>query len=123
MSVMIQQIQATHSHTILILLILSLCFNRVIISIAIYAHVKNMGLEIHLINIQHFLNVVLKFILMGKYYFFKRRIYLLTCFPSGNVTHLMMQAYWETNHFQEIFLLLEMLMESGYVIKSLVTCL
>lgn len=123
MSVMIQQIQATHSHTILILLILSLCFNRVIILIAIYAHVKNMGLEIHLINIQHFLNVVLKFILMGKYYFFKRRIYLLTCFSSGKVTHLMMQAYWETNHFQEIFLLLEMLMESGYVIKSLVTCL
>lgn len=35
----------------------------------------------------------------------------------------MMQAYWETNHFQAIFLLLEMLMESGYVIKSLVTCL
>lgn len=67
MAVLIQQIQATHSHTIHVLFILSLCFASVIITI--YAHENNMGLEVHLI-FSSFQMLASNSFLGEKYFFF-----------------------------------------------------
>lgn len=67
MAVLIQQIQATHSYTIHVLFILSLCFASVIITI--YAHENNMGLEVHLV-FSSFQMLASNSFLWGKYFFF-----------------------------------------------------